>query len=246
MPTLHKVVAADNGRKNQRRETISGLHHRSQQRALLEGLIRSYHHLDAENPEELPDEVKNVQLSLVEVIDDTRTSDREWWNLVATRELGNTLARGTVVVDDETLLENVPVGTLIGLEKRLGEWRTFIAKLPILDPAETWDVEDEVRGIWRSQPVKNTRTKKIPRVLVTVQPTEHHPAQTHIWQEDRIIGEYTTIKFSSALHPTRKSELLARVDRLIRAVREAREEANTQQVENQNVADPILDWLLAP
>lgn len=246
MTVLNKVVAADNGSKNRRRDRISGLHHRVQNRDLLAGLVKTYEHLDADNPEELPREEKQVQLTAAEAVEQTRRSDTEWWDIAATREWGNTLAVADVVLDGETLLVGVPVGTLIFLEKRLGEWRTFIDKLPILDPAEVWNVEDAVRGTWRSRQTEVNRTKKRYRSLTTIEPTDKHPGQAHVYTDDEIVGKYTLTKFSGGIHPTRKSELLDRVEALVRAVREAREQANMTEVETQSVADPILGYLLAP
>lgn len=244
MTALNKVVAADNGSRNRRRDRISDLHHRVQNRELLTGLTKTYQHLDAENPEELPDERKNVQLTATEVLGQTRKMDADWWNIAATRERGNTQATADVEIDGDLLLASVPVNTLIFLEKRLQEWRTFVEKLPLLDPAEEWAVEDEGRGIWRSRQTEVNRTRKVWKSFVTVEPTETQPGQAHVYTEDAIVGRYTLTKFSGGIHPTRKSQLLDRIEKLIRAVREAREQANSVDVEPQEIAETVFTWLL--
>jgi len=60
-----------------------------------------------------------------------------------------------------------------------------------------------------------------------------------------VIGDYTTVRFSGAITKARRDELVARVDTLLRAVKFAREEANTHEVVDQTVGKTIFDYIFA-
>jgi len=87
------------------------------------------------------------------------------------------------------------------------------------------------------------KTKKIPRNHVKAEATEKHPAQVEVYYEDVVVGNWRTIKFSSALPAKRVNELLSRVEKLQEAVKFAREEANNLEVVEQKVGAKIFDYL---
>jgi len=51
------------------------------------------------------------------------------------------------------LLADVPVTYLLFLEKQLTDLRTFVDKLPVLDPSVVW-LQDPSSGDWRSEPAE--------------------------------------------------------------------------------------------
>nr|WP_233508232.1 hypothetical protein [Spongiactinospora gelatinilytica] len=121
---------------------------------------------------------------------------------------------------------------------------TFISKLPTLDPAET-RAQDEHTEAWRTEPVKTTRTKKVPRNHVLAAATDKHPAQVQVYNEDIVVGYWTKVAFSGALPQRRVNELLARVQKLQEAVKYAREEANGTEVVDQKIGEKVFAYLLA-
>ncbi len=62
----------------------------------------------------------------------------ELWNLVLTQDTGNQSARADVVVAGKTVLANVPVTTLLFLDKQVDDLETFVSKLPTPDPTDEW------------------------------------------------------------------------------------------------------------
>ena len=54
---------------------------------------------------------------------------------------------------------------------------------------------------------------------------------------------WDTVKHSGALPPKRKQELLERVEKVIKAVKFAREEANAQEAEKRDVASALFEYL---
>jgi hypothetical protein len=75
--------------------------------------------------------------------------------------------------------------------------------------------------------------------------TKEHPAQVKEVTEDVTAGQWTTIKYSSALPVSRVNELLSKVEKLQKAVKFAREQANSQKVETQKVGEAVFNYLLA-
>ena len=146
------------------------------------------------------------------------------------------------MVDGIPLLTNVPVGYLLYLEHQLDDLTTFIDKLPVLDPAETWNF-DENTACYATQPTETVRTRKTPTVVVKYAATPEHPAQTEIFTEDRPIGRFSVTKRSGALPLTRVNDLKDRVVKLKTAVKFAREQANSLEVDQKTVGSTVLSFL---
>jgi hypothetical protein len=91
--------------------------------------------------------------------------------------------------------------------------------------------------------LQTLKTFKTPRNHVKAEATEHHPAQVEVYYEDVTIGYWRTVKFSGALPAQRVNELLARIDKLSQAVKFAREEANSTEVEEQRIGDRVFQYL---
>ena len=89
------------------------------------------------------------------------------------------------------------------------------------------------------------KTKKVPRNHVKAEATKEHPAQVEVYHEDVVVGHWRTVRFSGALPARRVNELTDRVERLQRAVKFAREEANLREVEQQEVGAKVFEFLLA-
>jgi hypothetical protein len=61
---------------------------------------------------------------------------------------------------------------------------------------------------------------------------------------DKTVGTWETTKFSCALTPARRAELVARIDAMSDAVKRAREEANSMEVQQVQVASDFFLHLL--
>jgi hypothetical protein len=164
------------------------------------------------------------------------------FDLQLTQDAGNTVATADVVVDGTVLLAKVPVTYLLWLDKQLTDLRTFVDKLPGLDPSDVW-AWDEARGCYASEPVQTVRSKKVPRNHVLAEATEKHPAQVQVYNEDVPVGTWTTVKLSGALPPAQIRQFRTRVTRLQDAVKVAREQANTIEVTNREAGEAVLGYL---
>lgn len=241
MPRLNQIVAIEKGVKSQSMRELTDAHQVLQKPPMLSGISRTYRPKDEEG-EQLPAESTKVQIKTDEVIRRTGEILTRLFDVTATKDWANGLAKADVVVDGQTLLAQVPITYLLFLEKQLVDLHTFIKKLPVLDASETWTM-DTSADTWATEPVQTSRTKKIPRNHVKAEATEHHPAQVEVYYEDVVVGFWRTVKFSGALPARRVNELAERVERLQEAVKFAREEANNLEVQDQKVGEKIFQYL---
>ncbi len=240
---LNKLIAIESGVKSKTKRTETDLYHRLQKTALLNGITRTYQPKD-EDGDRLPSETTLVQVKTEEVLKELGAELTRLFDVTLTKEVGNSEAKADVVVDGKTLLKQVPVTYLLFLEKQLVDINTFVSKLPTLDPASEWNYDDN-NDVWLTAPVQTVRTKKVPRNWVKAEATEKHPAQVEIFHEDVIVGTWTKIDSSGAIPAKRKTELLSRVEKLITAVKFAREEANSLMVEDQYAGEKVFNYLFA-
>ncbi len=243
MARLNQIIAVEKGVKTRSQKELTEAHHALQKPALLSGISRTYRPKDEEG-EQLPPEATRVQIKAEEIIKKTVDVLTELFDVTATKDYTNCKARADVVVDGKVLLTGVPVTYLLFLEKQLVDLHTFIKKLPVLDASESWTF-DPSADCFATEPVQTVRTKKIPRNHVKAEATEKHPAQVEVYYEDVAVGYWRTTKFSGALPAKRVNELVERVEKLQKAVKFAREEANNQTAEEQKVGRTVLDYLFA-
>ena len=240
---LSQIIAIEKGVKSKSYAELTQAHHDVQKQPLLTGLSRTYQPKD-EDGEQLPPESTRVQVKAEDVLRQIATGLTRLFDVTATKDWANCVARADVVVEGTTLLRDVPVSYLLFLEKQLADLNTFVKKLPILDGAESW-THDPSTDWFRTEAVRTLRTKKVPRNHVKAESTEKHPAQVEVYYEDVAIGYWTQTKFSGALPAQRVNELVERVEKLSQAVKFAREEANTFEVTDQRVGDAVFGYLFA-
>lgn len=163
------------------------------------------------------------------------------------KEATNQKAVADIVCGDKTLAEGVPATVLLGLETKLAELRAVYEAIPTLAPGPTWEVDASTRasgGVYRAAAADVTfRTRKTVKPVVMAPATEHHPAQVQAVQEDVPIARITTSHKSGMISSAQKSELLERVDRLLRAVKRARQRANATEVEKRQIGKVLFDYI---
>ncbi len=241
MARLNQIIAVEKGIKSRTFQELTEAHHSLQKPTLLAGISRVYRPRDEEG-EQLPPESTRVQVKTQDIIRQTVEIMTALFDVTATKDWTNNRAHADVVVDGVVLLKDVPVSYLLFLEKQLVDLHTFVKKLPVLDPSETWTF-DPSADCYATEPAQTLRTKKIPRNHVKAEATEHHPAQVEVYYEDIVVGYWRTTKFSGALPARRINELLERLERLQQAVKYAREEANNTEVEDHKVGTAVLQYI---
>lgn len=241
MAKLNQIIAIEKGVKTDAANSLTQAYHNLQKTPQLAGIARTYQPRDDEG-EQLPSESTRVQIRTDDLVGEVRKTLIRLFDVVATKDQANTAAKADIVVDGVTLAKDVPATYLLFLEKQLVDLATFVRKLPTLDQAEVWSWSDQA-GAYATEPVKTTRTKKVPRNHVKAEATEKHPAQVEVYHEDVTVGYWTTVKFSGAVPAQKAADMLERVRKLSEAVKTAREEANSLIVTDVHVGNSLLGYL---
>lgn len=238
---LNQILAIEKGTKTRTQRDLTDAHHALQKQTLLTGIARSYQP-DTEDGEKLPPEATRVQVRARDLIGRTQDVLTELFDVTATKDETNCGARADVVVDGRKILTNVPVTTLLFLEKQLVDIHVFVKKLPTLDPSESW-LFDSAQDCYATEPVQTVKTKKVMRNHVRAEATDKHPAQVETYSEDVRVGTWKTIKYSGALPQKEVNELLVRVEQLQKAVKFAREEANSAEAKTRTIGKEVFGFL---
>lgn len=239
---LNQVIALSKTAKTQGENALTLAYHSLQKSGgPLSGIARTYQPRD-DDGEKLPPESTLLQLRAMELLTKTAPLVARQIDIIATNDAGNQHASANVMLDGEEVLTNVPVTTLIFLEKKLDGVLDVLAKLPVLDASESWHFDDSVRA-HRTDPVQTVRTKKVPRNHVKAEATDKHPAQVELYYEDTVVGTWSTTKFSGAVSAAEKQALLTRASNLREAIKIAREEANSTVVEDVKLGDRVIALL---
>ncbi len=239
MKRLNQVIVAEAQAKTSCQEQISKLHHLSSKEDLYSGLSKTYTPLKEED-EALPTEEKRIQVRAVEQIEAAKTAWKDLFDLTLSKDRGNCEAKADLIIDGGVILSGVPVTYLLFLEKRVTDILTFLKNIPVLNEAYDWELG--VGGIYRSNEVKTHRTKKVQRGLVLHPPTDKHPAQTQLIVEDVVVGHYHTQHTSGALPHDQKKDLVKKAEKVLRAVKEAREKANIAEAPEADTS-PLMDYI---
>lgn len=205
------------------------------------GQARKYQPLD-ETGETFADEVTVLATTVSDELATMRLAFGRWLDASIQKEVTNAGTLADVVVDGTVLIEGLPAPALLNLESKLAELRRAYAAIPTNDPAEQWRFDAQL-GCYVSALRTTYKTKKTPRSHVAYEATSEHPAQVKIFNEDIRVGTWTTIVHSGGLAPAGKQHLLDRIDVLARAVKTARQRANSIDAEVIRVANVLFDYI---
>lgn len=162
------------------------------------------------------------------------------------KEASNQFANGTLEFGGQTL--SLPATFLLGLANRLRQLRDVIHTIPTLQPGVEW-VEDPAHSfaphvVKNKVPQESNKTRKVLVPFELAPATKEHKAQVKELSEDRVVGKYKLVVWSSMYSPKQRSDMLARLDSLIEEVDKARQRANDIDAVNNKVGDAICQYLL--
>lgn len=240
---LNQAIAAETHRKNELERRLTDSYKLLQKGELFNGHARSYRPRDDEGVQ-LPDENQHVQLKATDVLKGIEETMTELFDMVATKDFGNQLAKADIIVGGRKLAADVPVPYLLFLEKRLTDLHTVIKTIPTHDASRKWEF-DESADLYRSDASETTKTQRVLRNHVKAEATDRHPAQVDTYTEDIVIGYWNTVRLSGALPAARVRELADRVQELITAVKHARETANSVEIQWKYIGASLFNFLLA-
>lgn len=238
---LNQVIAIISGKKTQTQKTLTDIYHNFQKPTLFDGISRTYEPLD-EDGETQPPEKKLVQYKVYNALSEAKAAWTALFDIAATQDFANCLAKSDIVVDGVVVAKDVPVTYLLFLEKQLIDVQTLISKLPSLDPVENWTYDNKV-DCWVSEQHKTNKSKKVMRNHVKAEATTQHPAQVETYTEDVKIGEWSAIKYSGAIPVAEQNWYLGKISKLIEGVKFAREAANNTEVLPIEIGKNVLSYI---
>lgn len=239
MSKLCQIVALSSGKKSASESKMKTAYQTFQKKHLFDGLERNYRPR-VEDGEILPSESTKINAKVKSTIESVKTAWTNMFDVVLTQDTGNQVAKANVVVDGEVILENVPITTLIFLEKQLVDIMTMISEIPTVSTTETWDKNED---IFISKIITTNRTKKVQKPIVLYHATDKHPAQTQLISEDETVGYWDTKKISGAITETEKNTYLNNAQAIKDAVIKAREQANSIEVVDLNEGHKVFNYI---
>jgi len=249
--TLGQVVAAEAAARAEANKRGGTLHKQGQKSDLFEGFDTTYSPFavaeDATDQRALqrPAEGKRVQLVAEDLLREFMREMRSAVDLAAVKDESNCRAKADVTMPDgSVLLRSVPATHLLHMEKVLEDFGTFIAKLPVRDPAIDWTYNPDDRLAHSPETFTNSEEVRT-TPLVIIAPTQYQAGTGTTVQERVAVGRRTTVRHTGALTVQRKRDLEARVAELKVAFKQAREMANRVEAsEAAGEADILFSYIL--
>lgn len=192
-----------------------------------------------------PEEHHDMTTTVKKRLEYTGGPIKEYFDALYQKEATNQVAKADLVVDGKVIGEQLPATFLLALESRLKYVRQVYEHAPTLQAGIAWrKSEDKGSDVWEMvHPEEKLKTKLTFKSQVLVEPTEHHPAQIEKWEEQEPVGKFVKYVWSGALTSEDKSQALERIDKLIRAVKQARQKANNVEVVKGNIGQAIVGYI---
>lgn len=243
---LHELLAAEQDLRGQANKILLETKQVFGKPELFKGSVTSYTPFvdSVENP---PEEVREeVGTTVPKRLEYTIQTLAPYYDAVFQKEATNQLARADIVCEGKVLATGVPATVLLGLESKLVQLRTSIESMPTLDVKTAWEnAPGQEAGVYvaKHDEVK-LRTKKVTKPLVLSPSTQFQQAIVKEVTEDINVGTLRRKYFSGAVTSARASEILGRLDTLLRAVKAARQRANQAPVVTGNIGRSLLGFIL--
>ena len=215
-----------------------------QKEDLFKGREGIYRPDDEVNGEKLPREHQKVQHTVSDLLNTAQLKWTELWDLTVTQDTANQQAKADIEIDGQVILANVPVTTLLFLEKQVNDVHTMVTKLPTPDAAEDWTYDGNV-GLLRSHVTESWRSRKEPASYVKYNATKEHPAQVEYYMKDVKVGTWQKTAFSGAMAADTKAAILVRLKKLKDAIKVAREHANMLEAKPTKIAEQLFGYVFS-
>lgn len=162
------------------------------------------------------------------------------------KEATNQEAAADIKIDGELFFAQVPATMLLALERELGKYRAMMLAIPTLDAGVEWlkdsDYGEDIFVAVNS--IKAHKTEKTLKIISLAAATPQHKEQVTTQNQDAIVGQYITKKWSGMVTSAQKAGILSRFDELLLEIKQARMRANEQEVIKKDIGSKIFDFIL--
>jgi len=249
MTQLHELLAVETGlAETANRITKEVTKTLSTKQSLFAGMSKHHTIFDDANQHMVQaPENKEVQSTVQEQLDFLANNLISYWDVSLQKEEANQRANADIIIDGTTIATSVPSIVLLSMEKKLTSLLAVYNGIPTLDSATAWEPAPEYAKshVFRTKFVTERQQSVVTKDFKEVSPaTEHHPAQVKQVESTEVIGKYTITDFSGAVPSSEKAAKLARLTKLIAAVKQARQRANNVEVNTElTIGKSLLDYI---
>ncbi len=245
MGKLHQLLAVEPDKEGKYKRVCDESKKVFGKAAMFTGSHRTLHMFEDGVDATDPDTHQSMTTTVRERMGYTGESISDYFDALYQKEATNQKAKADLVVDGTVIAKEVPATFLLALESRLKYVRGVYETMPTLQAGIEWVPSDTMgAGIWEMKhPEEKLKTKMTVQHEVLVPPTKEHRAEIEKWEEQIPIGKFVKRVWCSMLTSPEKQEILARIDKLIQATKQARQKANAEEVVGGNVGRSIIDFI---
>ena len=245
MSKLHELLAVENDVEKVSRKLVAESIKTLGKDNLFNGQVRTLTHFNSEDALSDTQERTELTTTVDENIDYVVDSLADYFDVVYQKDLTNQKAVADIVIDDTVIASDVPSTFLLGMEKKLNSLRDLYTAIPTLQPGIKWTVaENEGAGVFQAaNDTVQFKTKKDIDFKEVSPATREHKAQIVQYEAVVNVGKYVTTKTSGMFTPLEKANRIARLDKILKAVKQARNRANATEVVTGKVGKSILDYI---
>jgi len=246
---LHELLAVETGLSETanrvQKETTKTL---ATKETIFAGMVKA-HVLFDESLQHLTQatESKEVQSTATEQLDYAATEIARYWDVTLQKEDANQKAKADIVVGDTVIAKDIPAIVLLSMEKKLTSLLALYNALPTLDASKSWIKAEgyPVANVFVTKNQRENQQSITEKTWVEVSPaTKEFKAQLVQQEKTTVVGKFVIDEFSGALTSLDKAEKIQRLTATIRAVKTARQRANTQVVDTtKKFADSIFGYI---
>jgi hypothetical protein len=194
---------------------------------------------------EYPEEYKALDTTVKAKLDYMQKTEIRYFNAMLQKEATNQTAVADLIVDNVVIAAGLPATFLLGMETRLKHLRGVYDKIPTLQPGIDWELDlSQGDNIYKTtKPAEKLKTETVIEPVVLYEATKEHPANVKESSRVKTVGKYRTTSWSGMITPAEKSILLGKVDKLIRAFKQARQRANTSEVVKKSIGKELFAFI---
>lgn len=249
MGQLHELLAVHDDRRNKARALTEETHHVfTKQRHLFVGFNKWVTAYDESRAAELaaPEEKKITTTVPDRLAYMFNQGIRPLLEVAEAIDRTNCNAKADLIVDGKIIGKDLPAVTLLSLGKEIERWLNVFKEAPTLDSGTAWTkAENEGKHVYQATLPVRKRSEKKTNHQVIVPATDRHPAQVSQTVQDVAIADINEISFCGNLSSADKAELLDRTEKLLAAVKVARQRANgVTAVPTSQTMENVCDFIL--
>jgi len=244
---LHELLAVESDAQGQYKLILAetakvfkdGLH-------IFQGHVKSLTMFDDKDSNLNTVERTEISSTVKKRLEYTNKKIEKYIDICVQKEKTNQSARSDLIVDGVTIAKDLPATFLLGLETKLKEVRSVYAGIPTLQANIAFEKDENLGdSIYKTRyPEVAMKTQQVFKSQVLYEATDKHPAQIAVVNKMYIRGITKITGLSGRITVNRKSELLAKCDKIINACKQARQRANDVEHPTVVVGQKMFDYLM--